>query len=70
MDFDKLEKIMLESLDKKSVGFSNLPVRIQQQLSEGLSSTSVLRMFIRHFAAAINMQFLYMKIHEVDDSKR
>ena len=70
MDFDKLEKIMLDSLDKKSVGFSNLPTRIQKQLFEGLPSASVLRIFIRHFAAAIHMQFLYTKVHEVDDSKR
>lgn len=70
MDFDKLEKIMLESLDKKSVGFLNLPIHIQQQLPDGLPSDSVLRIFIRHFAAAIRMQFLYTKIHEVDNSKR
>jgi hypothetical protein len=67
VDFDKLEKIMLESLDKDKnpMAFSLLPMRIQQQLSEGLPSASVLRIFIRHFASAIAMQFLYMETHEV-----
>lgn len=58
MSFEELEKIMLDSLNKKSKEFVFLPTYLQSRLSAGLPFNSPLHAYIRHFAQAINTRML------------